>query len=290
MIWLVTAAASACGMALVYGLLGYGASQRAFADRLDRAVPAPGPARPTAPLHWRLAQAVGDAAQRVLPPTWLSFLRRRLQAAGLRTTVEQFVGRWTIMLGGWYLVMSMLALVSQVPGWLIAAALVLALLAPFALLSRQEAERARRIRKEFPFMIDFITMAVEAGLSLDSALLRAGTKLKGPLGDELQRYVQNINHGLTRREALTLVAGSLGLPEVKDFVQVLIQSATSGLPLAEVLRRQAQQIRELQRLQAEESAQKIPIKLLFPLVLFVFPTIFLFVLGPALIWLIQHGL
>lgn len=291
MMLLITLTAGMSAGLLLYSLLGYGAGRQAWAERLDRTVTAPGAPPPQeGALFQRWSSSLGHSLRGIIPASWLSFLRRRLKAAGLRSTAEQFVGRWVLLLGTWYLVVSTLAATVHLPAWLITALLLLSLLAPLGLLGAQEAERTRRIRKEFPFLIDFVTMAVEAGLSLEAGLLRAGLKIRGPLGDELERYVHSVNRGLTRRDALLAFADGLGLPEAKEFVQVLIQSSTSGLPLAEVLRSQSRQIREFHRLKAEEAAQKIPLKLLFPLVLFIFPTIFLFVLGPALIWLFEYGL
>lgn len=291
MILLITVMAGSCAGLLLYSLLNAGAGREERAQRLERAVSAPDPTAPVdGPLLQRWAISLGSLVRRLLPASWLAFLRRRLKAAGLRTTAEQFLGRWLLLLGTWYLLVSTLAALVHPPAWLTTGLLLFALLAPLGVLSAQESERTRRMRKEFPFLIDFITMAVEAGLSLEAGLLRAGLKIRGPLGDELERYVQNVNRGLTRRDALLALADGIGLPEAKEFVQVLIQSSASGLPLAEVLRSQSRQIRDFHRLKAEEAAQKIPLKLLFPLVLFIFPTIFLFVLGPALIWLFEYGL
>lgn len=290
MMVLAVVAAGVWGALLVNWILGLRDERAAVSRRLYQTGTAPLQTAEPGSRFERWSLAVGLSLQRLVPAHWSAFVRRRLQAAGLRTTVEEFVGRWALIIIVWYLVVSSVALVARIPGWVTVAALVLILLTPFAVLYQQEAERTRRIRKEFPFLIDFMTMAVEGGLSLESGLLRAGTKLQGPLGDELHRYVQNINRGLTRRDALLALADNIALPEVTDFVQVLIQSTGRGLPLADVLRSQAQQMREFRRLRAEESAQKLPIKLLFPLIMFIFPTIFLWVLGPALIWVFENGL
>lgn len=284
--WLLAGAAGLTAAMLVDMSLGWVQERRQHARRLQQGAGEPAP-RP--PGGERLL-LLGGLIRRVIPPGWVSFIRRRIGAAGLRSTIEQFLGIWTLLLITWYLLFSALALTFQIPGWLYVGIILFSLLVPFLHLSAQETERYRRIRREFPFLIDFVTMAVEAGVSLDSALVRASQRLRGPIGDELQRYVTGINRGMTRREALLGFAEGLSLPEVRDFVHALIQSTGFGLPLAEVLRRQAEQFREVRRVQAEEAAQKIPIKLLLPLVLFIFPTIFLFVLGPAVIWLLYNGL
>ncbi len=290
MIWLAALSMGLCAALLVDALLALRAQRRAMERRLGRPAPRMGPADALAPSWGRPFLVLGRWLQFRLPAGVVSFVRRRLVSAGLHATVEQFLGQWALLLLLWYLMISTLALSGRVAWWLTIILLGLALLAPFSYLAMQEAERKRRIRKEFPFLIDFITMAVEAGLSLETGLLRACAKLRGPLREELQRYLANINRGLTRRDALQALAAGLALPEVDEFVQVLIQSSTSGLPLAGVLRSQADLMRESRRLQAQEVAQRIPILLLFPLVLFIFPTIFLFTLGPALIWVFEHGL
>lgn len=238
----------------------------------------------------RWVDPTGRTVLQIIPIQWVSFVRRRLRAAGLVVTVEHFLGRWILLITAWYLGIGLISGLVSLPVWVRATALVGVLLAPVWSLNAMEVQRIRQIRRTFPFMVDFISMAVEAGVSLEASLARAGHRLKGPLGHELQRYVRNIGRGMPRHDALMDFAEGIGLPEVREFTRVLIQSNHFGLPMTVILRNQAQHYREVQRQQAEESAQKIPVKLLIPMVLFIFPAIFLVVLGPAIIWLSTRGM
>lgn len=290
MIILFTALAAGLGAALAtLAALAWREERRRLAGRLEQVA---GPEAPSRTGESGLFPALGARAgrwlRRRLPPAWFARLRRRLLAAGVQTPAEQFIGRWAILAATGALAAGALALAVPAAAWPVAGALALAALAPLWRLGAREAERRRRLRKDFPFLLDFLAMTLAAGLSLDSGLLRAGQKLRGPLGEELQRYAQNTGRGMARREALLALAEGIRLPEADEFVQVLIHSEGLGLPLADVLRAQAGQCREDRRLQAEEAAQRIPIKLLFPLVFFIFPTLFAIVLGPAAIWMIEH--
>lgn len=256
-------------------------SRRLRSDRLRRsaAPPTPGGRTTAVPLE------LGRLLRRTLPDTWVARVRRDLQATGQLLSVEQFLGQWAVLTLSWYVVISALALSVPLPAWLTLLALGLVLVAPFLQLTGRVTRRRERMAAAFPFLLDFLNMTVEAGLSLESGLVRAADQMRGPLGAELQRYVHNVRRGMTRQQALVALADAIGLPAVRAFVQMLVQSETFGLPVVDFLRAQAEQFREERRLLAEETAQRLPVKLLFPLVAFIFPTIFILILGPALIWM-----
>jgi tight adherence protein C len=274
---------------LLFTVLAWREEQQQIQDRLHRLVGPQEDEQQVSRLR-RLSLRVGVAFRRLIPQRLLLLVRRGMQAAGLRTSVEHFIGLWTLLIAAWYLTLSTVALFIELPVWLSALLLGLALIAPLFHLQARAEERTRIMKRSMPFLVDFVTTAVEAGLSLESGLVRASQKLRGPLGDEARRYVQNVNRGMSRRDALLAFADGVGLAEAREFVEALNQTGSYGLPLGTVLRRQAEQIRENRRFAAEEAAQKLPVKLLIPLVLFIFPTIFLFVLGPAMLWLMEHGL
>lgn len=273
---------------LLLAVLGYREQKRARTGRLARVIRQVKPEPPARGLIRRLSWEMGRNLGRRLPARWLNWLRRRLTTAGIWTPAELFLGQWLFLAVACSLLALALTKLADLPPWLTAVVVASASAAPLWQVAVREADRIRRLRKAFPFLLDFISMAMEAGLSLEAALARAAGKLRGPLGDELDRYVLNLGRGMTRREALTALAEGVGLPEVREFAHVLIQADRLGLPLADVLRAQARQHREDRRLQAEEAAQKIPIKLLFPLVLFILPAFFLLVLGPAVLWALQN--
>ncbi|MDI3269327.1 MAG: type II secretion system F family protein [Bacillota bacterium] len=141
--------------------------------------------------------------------------------------------------------------------------------------------RQRAFRKAFPDVLDLLSVSVEAGLGLDGAMGKVAAKFTGPVAEEFSLYLQSVRLGMEREAALKGLAERSGLPEVKNFVASLIQAEKLGTPLTRVLRSQSEGLRLQRRQRAQELSLKAPIKLLFPLVIFIFPTIFIVLLGPA---------
>jgi tight adherence protein C len=126
-------------------------------------------------------------------------------------------------------------------------------------------------------------MSVEAGLGFEAALARTSRVGEGPLAEELNRTVQEMQLGVSRSDALRNLADRTDVTDLKSFVLTVVQSEEYGLPIAKVLRVQAEELRDKRRQRAEERALKIPVFLIFPLAFCIFPTIFIIVLGPAMI-------
>lgn len=143
--------------------------------------------------------------------------------------------------------------------------------------------RQHLARLTLPDMVDLMATAVEAGLGLDAAIARVASRFRGPLGEEFQRVLREISLGRPRSEALIAVCERLPIEELHMFIRALLQADRFGLPLVNVLRVQAEQMRELRFQRAREQAQKAPVKLMLPLVLFIFPTLFIVIAGPAII-------
>ncbi len=158
---------------------------------------------------------------------------------------------------------------------------LLGALLPRTWLNGRIRTRAATIEKALPDAIDLVTTCVEAGLGLDMALQRVTTKTVGPLAEELGIVLHEISMGRQRREALEDLAKRVGLRDLTQFVNSVIQAEQLGVSLGQVLRVQAGHLRMKRRQRAEEAAFKAPIKMLFPLVGFIFPSLFLVVLGPA---------
>ena len=157
---------------------------------------------------------------------------------------------------------------------------------PNAMLSRQIAHRKREIFESFPDAIDLMTVCVEAGLGLDAAIGRVGEeiRMKSPtLADELHLVNLELRAGGTRAQALRNLALRTGVEEVDNLVAMLIQADRFGTSVADSLRVHSDSLRTKRRLRAEEAAAKIPIKLLFPLIFCIFPSMLLVLLGPAFI-------
>jgi len=157
---------------------------------------------------------------------------------------------------------------------------------PNVLLERRIANRKREIFESFPDAIDLTTVCVEAGLGLDAALARVGTemRLKSPtLGEELHLLNLELRAGSSRERALRNLALRTGLEEVDSLVAILVQSDRFGTSVAESLRVHSDNLRTKRRLRAEEAAAKVPLKLLFPVIFCIFPSLLLVLLGPAFI-------
>lgn len=152
---------------------------------------------------------------------------------------------------------------------------------PDFILGWMASRRRALIRKRLPDAIDLLCVSVEAGVGFDGALQKVAEKLPGPLSEELQVYLREVNLGATRAEALQHLANRVGLPELRAFAAAIIQAEQLGTGLARALRVQSEEMRRRQRQRAEELAMQAPVKLVFPLVFCIFPSLLVIILGPA---------
>lgn len=143
---------------------------------------------------------------------------------------------------------------------------------------RQEA-----IARTLPDILDTLTVSVEAGLGFDAALAQVTRYGKGPLAGEFARVLQEMQIGRSRMDALRAMAPRTRVPELRSFCAILVQASELGIPIASVLREQSREMRVRRRQRAEEAAQKVPVKILFPLIFCLFPSLFIVVLGPGAI-------
>jgi tight adherence protein C len=154
---------------------------------------------------------------------------------------------------------------------------------PDLLLWSRGKERQEIIQRELPDTLDQLTISVEAGLGFDAALTRVASTGQGPLAEELRRLLGEVKVGVPRGEALRHLLDRTDVQELRHFVLALQQAEEYGLPVARVLRIQSSELRVKRRQRAEEQAMKIPVKIVFPLVLCIFPALFVVLLGPAMI-------
>jgi len=152
---------------------------------------------------------------------------------------------------------------------------------PQSWLTSRIKRRKDVIQRALPDALDMLTVCVEAGLAFEAALQRVSDQWAGPLSDEFARLVSEIRLGVPRPQALRRLAQRCDVPDVTSFVAVLVQAHSMGTSIALVLRSQADQIRTLRRQRAEEKANKAPIKVLVVMLLFIFPALFVVILGPA---------
>jgi len=152
-------------------------------------------------------------------------------------------------------------------------------------------KRHRAIQKALPFVLDLLTLSVEAGMDFMTALQRNVEKGKlDALGEELLRVIREIQVGKTRREALRDMARRVNLQELKSVVHALVQADELGVSIGMILRIQADQIRQRRFERAEKLAHEAPVKMLAPLVIFIFPSVFLVLLGPVVARILEQGL
>jgi len=161
--------------------------------------------------------------------------------------------------------------------------LIIAFYLPYFYLKQKVKERNKIAQKELPDILDLLTVSLEAGLGFDSALTKVVSRKEGVLSQEFQRCLEEIRLGKSRREALNGIKERLTLNDVNVLISNVIQAEKLGIGLVKVFRVQSNEVRERRRQRAEEAAMKAPIKILFPLVLFIFPSIFIVLLGPAIL-------
>jgi tight adherence protein C len=145
------------------------------------------------------------------------------------------------------------------------------------------------IQIALPDMIDLITISVEAGLGLYAAIQRVSMRFPNPLSEEFLRSLQEVRLGRTNTEAMRDLVRRADVDDLTMFISSLIQAETLGVPIANVLRAQSDRLRDKRRQRAREQAQKAPLKMLFPLVIFIFPALFVVILGPALLRVLNSG-
>jgi tight adherence protein C len=158
---------------------------------------------------------------------------------------------------------------------------------PDILIRNRAQKRREAIRTELPNALDQMLIAVQAGLGFEMAMGRAGNSGTGPLADELIRTLQDIQVGMTRKDAYLAMAERVDVPDVRSFIRAVVQADIYGVAIAGVLKSQATDMRIKRKQRAEEHAMKMPVKMLFPLIFFILPTLFIVVLGPSVISIME---
>lgn len=231
-------------------------------------------------------EALAHAATSVLPVRVLAKIEKQLVMAGNPMTLNAYVVFWMtstgLMLG---LILASVLLVWGTVG-LGQAVAVLAFgavgwMVPGTWLKGQVTRRQKEVLKSLPDALDLVTTCVGAGLGLDAALARVADKSSGALATELTRMLREVAMGKLRREALAEMADRIGVEELTSFISSVIQAEQLGVSIGQVLRVQAEQMRTRRRQRVEKTAHEAPIKMIFPLVLFIFPAFMLVILGPA---------
>src|SRR5690349_13787312 len=154
---------------------------------------------------------------------------------------------------------------------------------PDLMIQNLAQKRQEDIRLSLPDVLDTLTVSVEAGQGFDAAMAQVSRNGKGPMVGETARVLQEMRIGKSRVEALRAMAARTTVAELKGFASAMVQASELGVPVADVLREQAREMRVRRRQRAEEQAQKVPIKLLFPTMFCLFPALFVVILGPGIL-------
>lgn len=168
--------------------------------------------------------------------------------------------------------------------WLVYLGFVgVAYFAPGIIVNGRAVERQKRMMYDLPDILDQITISIEAGMGFESALSRVGQNNRGPLGEEIVRTVQDMNLGMSRRDSYLALASRNDVDDLKRFTKSIVQAEEFGVPISQVVRIQAEEMRDKRRARAREAAQKVPVKLLFPMLACVMPVLFIVILTPAIL-------
>ena len=228
-----------------------------------------------------------NLSPRLLPVSYVRDLERRIERAGRSDVlpVDRYLaGKAVIcvvalLLGGYLGIQqggSALVLVPLITT-------MFAWVGPDLRLTSMAEARETEVEIQLPDVLDQLTISIEAGLGFDAAMFRLVDTTEGPVVDQLARALQDIRLGIPRDEALRGLAERTESPDLRTFANAIAQAGKHGLPLGNVLRAQAAEAREKRKFRAEERAHKVPVKILMPLVLCVLPTLFLVLIGPAII-------
>ena len=228
--------------------------------------------------------ATAPFLRRVTPAGVLEKARRDLMLAGMRVAPEELV-TLQVAMGALGLFGAIAFLTTNPKPGLALLALILlpavGALAPSAIVKRKAAERAESIFKDLPDCLDLLAISVEAGVGFEAALDVVCSHFDSALAEEFRLTLREMELGLARREAMGNLRARTDVPELSNFILALTQADALGMPIGRVLHTQAVELRNRRRQWAREKAAKLPVKIMFPLVLFIFPAILVVVLFPA---------
>ena len=240
-----------------------------------------------------LAEALGAALAPRLSRDQIATIRSRLLGAGMyRTSVDGFLGYralsvvvtplFTLYLAlGAHLstpIVVCFALLGAATGWIL----------PQSFIARRARIRLDEIDRGMPELVDLLVVGVESGMGFSGAMRVASQRMDGPLGDELQLMLREQSLGATLSDALRHLLDRCDTPATRSFARTIIQGERLGVSIAQMMRSLAEEMRKRRKARAEELAHKAPVKILFPLVFLIFPAIFIVVLGPAFIRIVDQ--
>ncbi|NCA98071.1 MAG: type II secretion system F family protein [Clostridia bacterium] len=226
------------------------------------------------------------------PQAAQSELEKRLRLAGLRISAQEFfmlriLSAFGFLLAG-FLGAGLITRETDIQFLIILVGMTAGLVSPTFILRSMVNSRQEKIENQLPTVMDILSVSIEAGLGFDAAILKVIERYDGPLIDELSLLYREIQMGKPRREAMNGLVERSSVPELQTFATAVIQSDQYGTPIKNVLRNQAIQLRLARRQQAQEKGMKAPVRMVVPMVLFIFPVVFIVLLGPTVISLIEQ--
>ncbi len=278
--------------ALVFGLAQ---TRRVVVSSAADLIDEPEKAPADASLIYRAIEPALNAGARVVqrlsPAGRIDLIRMRIVYAGMEgtTSPERILGLKAVAAVAFFFFGMAIKPPLALPP--IVVALFLGFAASFVpdmWLDSRAKDRQQRLARDLPEALDLLAISVEAGLGLEQAVEVVTENLHGPLGDEFTRMLRESELGVTRREALNELRFRTDVPELSSFVVALVQADQVGAPIADVLKVQAEQVRLKRRQRAKEKAAQLPVKILFPLIFFIFPSLFVVTIGPGAISIVEN--
>jgi tight adherence protein C len=236
-----------------------------------------------------LGKSLVDLGRRVTPADYVDRTRRKLLIAGrgAQDDLDRYLAIRVVsfaLIPVWFLLCYSILPIDGIQRLGVFALLAfVSAIGPDAWLNREMAERQHKIRVTLPDILDLLVISVEAGLGFEQALDRTVAAVPGPLSDEFNRMLGEVRAGATRADAMRALDARTDVPEVRSFVLAILQADTFGVSIGRVLRSQADEMRVKRRQLAQEEAQKAPVKMLIPMVFCIFPSLFVVIIGPAII-------
>ena len=221
----------------------------------------------------------------------LEAIRKQLRYAGMFMDPAdfQFI-KYAFLIGSVFVTLIIMIIVKTdlaIKFLIFVSGILLGVMGPTMYLKSRVTSHQTGIKKQLPDAMDLLCVCIEAGLSFDAALLKVSQKLKGPFIDELLIVYREIQMGRTRREALQNLCDATNLDELKTFASALVQAEQLGIPINNVMRAQSEQLRIERSQQAKEKGMKASIKMLVPMLLFIFPVVFIILMGPTVLNILE---
>ena len=237
-----------------------------------------------------IVRAVVDLISRLLPTRVIGAVSSKIEETGGGVTISRFIAIWVVVTAVWSVIGAVL-LIAIIPGAILLLAIPawvgLGVYIPWLMLRRRAKQRVKQIDKDLPDAIDLIVTSVESGLGLQASMMKVTEFIDGPISEEFARSGHEVGLGRSRAEALAAMGDRCGSRELRLFVRAVNEAEQMGISVARVLRNQSGEIRDRRRQLAREKAATIPVKITIPTVLFIFPTLFLLILGPVALRVIE---